>query len=53
MPTDVKDEDQVIHMVQRTVDEFGGVDILINNAGGTRMGPLTGLMTRGWELVST
>ena len=36
-------------MVQRTVDEFGRVDILVNNAGGTRMGPLTGLTTRGWD----
>jgi citronellol/citronellal dehydrogenase len=49
VPTDVKDEDQVVDMVQRTVDEFGRVDILVNNAGGTRMGPLTGLMTRGWD----
>ena len=47
--TDVKDEDQVVRMVQRTVDELGHIDILVNNAGGTRMGPLTGLMTRGWD----
>ncbi|TAK99366.1 MAG: SDR family oxidoreductase [Rhodospirillaceae bacterium] len=49
VPTDVKDEEQVARMVQRTVDEFGRVDILINNAGGTRMGPLTGLTTKGWD----
>ena len=41
VPTDVKDEDQVARMVQRTIDELGRIDILINNAGGTRMGPLT------------
>src|SRR5882724_9121601 len=34
VPTDVKDEDQVRHMVERTLDTFGRVDILINNAGG-------------------
>jgi 3-oxoacyl-[acyl-carrier protein] reductase len=49
VPTDVKDEQQVIRMVQRTVDEFGRIDILVNNAGGTRMGPLTGISTRAWD----
>jgi 3-oxoacyl-[acyl-carrier protein] reductase len=47
--TDVKDEEQVVRMVQRTVDELGHVDILVNNAGGTRMGPLTGISTRAWD----
>lgn len=31
---DVSDEIQVRDMVQKTLDEFGGIDILINNAGG-------------------
>jgi NAD(P)-dependent dehydrogenase (short-subunit alcohol dehydrogenase family) len=30
--TDVRDEDQVRAMIARTVDEFGRVDVLINNA---------------------
>jgi 3-oxoacyl-[acyl-carrier protein] reductase len=49
VPTDVKDEPQVVHMVERTIDELGRVDILINNAGGTRMGPLASLSTRAWD----
>jgi 3-oxoacyl-[acyl-carrier protein] reductase len=49
VPTDVKVEDQVIALVQRTVDELGRVDILVNNAGGTRMGPLRTLPTRAWD----
>lgn len=49
VPTDVKDEEQVVAMVGRTVAELGRVDILINNAGGTRMGPLTGISTRAWD----
>jgi NAD(P)-dependent dehydrogenase (short-subunit alcohol dehydrogenase family) len=49
VPTDVKNEEQVAGMVQRTIDELGRIDILINNAGGTRMGPLKGLTTKGWD----
>jgi 3-oxoacyl-[acyl-carrier protein] reductase len=51
VPTDVKDEEAVIRLVQRTVDEFGKVDILINNAGGTRMGPLESIPTKGWDSI--
>jgi NAD(P)-dependent dehydrogenase (short-subunit alcohol dehydrogenase family) len=47
--TDVKDEDQVIAMVQQTMSAFGRIDILVNNAGGTRMGPLASLPTKGWD----
>jgi 3-oxoacyl-[acyl-carrier protein] reductase len=47
--TDVKEEEQVVRMVQRTLDELGRVDILVNNAGGTRMGPLSGITTRAWD----
>jgi 2-hydroxycyclohexanecarboxyl-CoA dehydrogenase len=32
--TDVLDPEQIQHMVQRTVDEFGHVDVLVNNVGG-------------------
>ena len=49
VPTDVKVEDQVVAMVQRTVDELGRIDILVNNAGGTRMGPLRSLPTKAWD----
>lgn len=33
VPTDVTDPEDVQSMVDRTVEEFGGVDILVNNAG--------------------
>lgn len=49
VPTDVKDEEQVVGLVERTVEEFGQIDILINNAGGSRMGPLAKLATRAWD----
>src|SRR4030095_6206984 len=49
VPTDVKDEEQVARMVPRAIEELGRIDILINNAGGTRMGPLAGITTRAWN----
>lgn len=33
IPTDVRDEEQVASMVETTCDVFGGVDVLVNNAG--------------------
>jgi 3-oxoacyl-[acyl-carrier protein] reductase len=49
VPTDVKDEAQVVAMIERSVEEFGRLDILVNNAGGTRLGPLRDLPTKAWD----
>lgn len=32
LPTDIRDDEQVARAVERTVQEFGGIDILVNNA---------------------
>ncbi|HEV2442374.1 MAG TPA: NAD(P)-dependent oxidoreductase [Steroidobacteraceae bacterium] len=32
LSTDIRDEEQVAHAVEQTVREFGGIDILVNNA---------------------
>ncbi len=51
VPTDVKNEEAVIAMVERTMAEFGKIDVLVNNAGGTRMGPIESIPTRGWDSI--
>ena len=32
LPTDIRDEEQVMRAVEHTVRQFGGIDILVNNA---------------------
>ena len=49
VPTDVKVEAAVVDLVRTTVAELGRVDILINNAGGTRMSPLADIPMRAWD----
>jgi short-subunit dehydrogenase len=39
-PCDVTDRDQVRKLVQRAIDQFGRIDVLINNAGAMSVGPL-------------
>ena len=63
LPTDIRDEEQVARAVEQTVREFGGIDILVNNASaisltGTpatdmrRFDLMHGVNTRGTFLCS-
>jgi len=51
IPVNVTDEAQVEAMVQRTVDEFGRLDILVSNAGVLRSGPVEEFDAELWRLV--
>ncbi len=51
MSVDVANEDEVIKMVEETVDKFGGIDILVNNAGIIEPGPIASVDSERWRRV--
>ncbi|CAN5216118.1 2,4-dienoyl-CoA reductase [soil metagenome] len=51
MPTDVRDHLQVEALVKATVEKFGRIDILINNAAGNFLVPSEKLTQNGWNAV--
>ena len=51
VPTDVSKWDAVQALAQRTMDEFGGVNIVHNNAGVVVSGPVEELTLADWEWV--
>jgi NAD(P)-dependent dehydrogenase (short-subunit alcohol dehydrogenase family) len=48
---DVRDRDAVEALVETTVDEFGGLDVLVANAGGSFMAGFDDISPNGWESV--
>jgi 7-alpha-hydroxysteroid dehydrogenase len=48
-PADVNDVDNLDRLVEATVKEFGRIDIVVNNAGGTMPGPITETSVRDLE----
>ncbi|MFF4835839.1 SDR family oxidoreductase [Streptomyces sp. NPDC001315] len=48
---DVSDEGQVVAMVNRMVEEFGTIDILVANAGLQRDAPFTDMTLAQWQKV--
>ncbi|MBS4203971.1 SDR family oxidoreductase [Lederbergia citrea] len=46
---DITDPEEVKNMVKQTVDAFGGLDILINNAGGPPAGGFEDMDDEAWQ----
>jgi 3-oxoacyl-[acyl-carrier protein] reductase len=54
IPGDVSDHAQVCDMFRRAADAFGGVDVLVNNAGISHIGLLSELSIADWNrIIST
>lgn len=51
IPTDIRDEEEVTAMVDRALDEFGRIDVLVNNAGGQFIAPAEEITPKGWRAV--
>ncbi|MDQ3915415.1 MAG: SDR family oxidoreductase [Actinomycetota bacterium] len=52
--TDVTKREDIENLIDRTVAELGGLDVLVNNAGGSNFtSPLVGLRPAGWDKLRT
>lgn len=51
LQTDIRDEEQVARAVERTAREFGGIDILVNNASAISMSDTAGTDMRRFDLM--
>jgi len=51
VPSDVRDSEQIKGMITRTLEEFGKIDVLVNNAGGHFEKNVLELSDRGWEAI--
>lgn len=49
--TDVRDEAQIIELMERTTRELGGIDILVNNAGALYWAPVEATPAKRFDLV--
>jgi 3-oxoacyl-[acyl-carrier protein] reductase len=48
---DVRERDAVENLVQTTIDEFGSLDTMVNNAGASFMAEFDDISQNGWETI--
>lgn len=51
LTVDIRDPKQGSAVVQRTLEEFGGIDILVNNHGASFRAPIEKISLNGWNAV--
>lgn len=50
---DIRDEAQVAEAVAQTVERFGGIDMVVNNASAINLAPIAGLDLKRYDLMQT
>ncbi len=50
---DIRNEDQIQHMVQQAVEKFGGIDVVINNASAISLTPTEQTETKRFDLMQS
>lgn len=53
LTVDVRDENNVSEAITQTVEAFGGIDILVNNASAINMGSTTDIPMKRFDLIFT
>lgn len=48
---DVRDRSAVDELVDATIDAYGGLDVMINNAGASFMAPVEEISENGWKTI--
>jgi citronellol/citronellal dehydrogenase len=48
---DVREPEQVERLVDRTLERFGRIDVLVNNAGGQFLAPAEEISLKGWRAI--
>jgi len=51
LPTDVREPEQVKNMVQKTLDEYGRIDVMVNNAGANFFVPAEKMSPNAWNTI--
>jgi citronellol/citronellal dehydrogenase len=51
VPTDVREPEQIAALVDRAIERFGRIDVLVNNAGGQFLAPAEEISLKGWRAV--
>ncbi|MBW4450628.1 MAG: SDR family oxidoreductase [Spirirestis rafaelensis WJT71-NPBG6] len=51
IPTDVRDPQQVNNLVEKALEHFGHVDVVINNAGIFALGPVEEFQLSDWQQI--